>query len=499
MQEVLNVLKSQAKNLSILYVEDNVGSRLQMEKFLAKFFPVIYLAKDGEDGIELYTHHQTDIVITDIKMPGIDGLDMAKRIKDINPKVRIIVTSAFDDKEKLYKAIETGAFRYTKKPLPVRVLIKTLLECSSDIIKHQRLEIFNTYMKDIFNYQDNMLVLMEKNEPIVANQNFINFFNVENLDELKDKYKDIGDRFEKVENFLYNSANANWIQQIKDCPERLFNIKILNKNGQYSHLILKVKQIPENRDQVILSFNDITQLGLLAMFEKPKGAETEKDKEFEQKNIFSLLKSIKNNGAAIKLLNFYKGLTITNSASIVDLSEKEIVFKTTYLQQRAAKMEKSTVMISDFLPKDILCSKLEYTDFENRTIACKSYAVMERSPRERKFVRIVPDDKHKASMVYTNRTFDVRIVDISKKAVKISIDALPAGLKPGNEVMVSITLLIKNDSMHINCKSSVLRIDELKNMYHIVLLFDIPEKDEKKIKEYIANRQITLIREFKNI
>ena len=498
MQEILNSLKSQSKNLSLLYVEDNTGLRLQMEKFLMKFFSNLYIAKDGEEGIELYKRYQTDIVITDIKMPGIDGLEMANKIKDINPRVKIIVTSAFDDKEILYKAIEAGVFRYTRKPLPAKDLIKTLLECSFDIIKNERAEIFSRYIKDIFNYQDNMLVLMEQDEPIVANQNFLNFFNVENLDELKDKYKDIGDHFEKVESFLYNSS-VNWLKQVRSDPMRLFNIKILNKDGRYSHLILKVKQIPENKDQTILSFSDITQLGLLSMFEKPKGAETEKSREFERKNLFSLLKAVKNNGAAIKLLNFYKGLTITNSASIEALSDDRIVFKTAYLQQKAVEVEKSTVMISDFLPKDILCRKIEYVDFENRTVTAQNYIAIERSPRERQFVRIVPEDEHKAAIVYNGRTFDVRVDDISIKAVKIEISALPAGLKTGNKATVSITLFIKDRPLHIDCRSSVLRIDELKDRYHIVLMFDISESDKRKLTEYVANRQITLIREFKSL
>ncbi len=137
MQDILNVLRQQADNLSVLYVEDNAGLRLQMHKFLRKFFKKLYVAKDGTEGLDMYRQHQTRIVITDIKMPNMDGFEMAKKIKQINPDTKIIIISAFNDKEKLYEAIDIGTYRYEKKPLDIKDFVKVLLRCANDITKEE--------------------------------------------------------------------------------------------------------------------------------------------------------------------------------------------------------------------------------------------------------------------------------------------------------------------------------------------------------------------------
>ena len=495
MKDILNILRKQADNLSVLYAEDNAGLRLQMHKFLRKFFKKLYVAKDGLDGLELYKQYQPRIVITDIKMPNMDGLEMSKKIKDMNPDVKIIIISAFDDKEKLYEAIDIGTYRYEKKPLDIKDFIKVLLRCANDITKEEQRETFNKYIKDIFHYQDNMLVLMENGEPVVANSLFLDFFGVENIEELKKKYKDIGDRFYRVDTFLYNENGINWLSKIKQNPDSLFNIKTRSKKGQYVHLILKAKIIPESKNQMILSFSDVTQLGLLSIFEKNENS----PKDVPQKNLSTLLKSIKDNNATVKLLNFYKGLTITNESKIIEASKDRIVFKTTYLQQKAIKLEKSVVLVSDFLPKDMLCMDVEYIDFENRTVSLLKYKMLERSPRDRMFVRVIPENNHEAKIFHNARAFETKIVDISVKAAKFEIEALPAKITVNSRVILSAIFFMNSKPVYVKRSGSVLRIDEMKDRYHIVLFFEDEENEEKKLKEYVANRQIALIREFKNI
>ena len=93
----LKLLKLQAKDLSILYVEDNKKLSENATKFLKKFFDTVFTAYDGKEGLEKFKKHNTDIVITDIKMPNMDGMELSKHIKKINSATKIIIMSAFDD------------------------------------------------------------------------------------------------------------------------------------------------------------------------------------------------------------------------------------------------------------------------------------------------------------------------------------------------------------------------------------------------------------------
>ena len=92
-------------NISILYVEDENSVREMLSRFISRFCETIYLAEDGAKGLEIYKENEVDIVISDIKMPNMNGIDMVAAMKEINPKQLVIFTTAHIDSEYLFKAI----------------------------------------------------------------------------------------------------------------------------------------------------------------------------------------------------------------------------------------------------------------------------------------------------------------------------------------------------------------------------------------------------------
>ena len=98
-------------------MEDEVHVREMLSRFLQRFCKQLYIAKDGEEGLELYKKHHPDIVISDIRMPKMSGLEMAEAIKKINPSQLIMLITAHNDSECLYKAINLGVDGYILKPV----------------------------------------------------------------------------------------------------------------------------------------------------------------------------------------------------------------------------------------------------------------------------------------------------------------------------------------------------------------------------------------------
>ncbi|WP_022851158.1 response regulator transcription factor [Limisalsivibrio acetivorans] len=117
------------KGLSVLYVEDDINVRESLLRFLRRRFDNIHYAKDGKEGLAQYMEHKPDIVITDIQMPMMDGLEMASRIMQDNPEVKIIVTTAFNEEPFLERAGKLGIEHYIKKPVLKDDLVSSLLEC----------------------------------------------------------------------------------------------------------------------------------------------------------------------------------------------------------------------------------------------------------------------------------------------------------------------------------------------------------------------------------
>ena len=111
------------QKLTILIVEDENEIRKLMEEVMKSVFFEVYSAKNGDEGIKKFKKVAPDLIVTDIAMPIMDGLDMAKMINEISPTTPIIALSAFSDKEKLLKAIEVGVDKYILKPVDMDELL----------------------------------------------------------------------------------------------------------------------------------------------------------------------------------------------------------------------------------------------------------------------------------------------------------------------------------------------------------------------------------------
>jgi DNA-binding NtrC family response regulator len=127
------------KRISVLYVEDDKILREKVLEFLRMRFDVVYSASDGRSGLETFLRVKPDVVITDIKMPVMSGLEMARMIKENNSDVPVIILTAFSEATLLMEAIEIGVDGYVQKPADGTKLLETIYK--TILPKVQRTEI----------------------------------------------------------------------------------------------------------------------------------------------------------------------------------------------------------------------------------------------------------------------------------------------------------------------------------------------------------------------
>jgi PAS domain S-box-containing protein len=133
------------KKLSLLYVEDDDNTREELEYFLQNKVKNLYVAKNGQEGFDLFEKHQPDLIITDIQMPVMTGTKMIKLIKQINSTIPIVIITAFNDTDYLFEAIKLNVTNYLTKPLNLFALSEVLANIAKNInLENENKEIYNS-------------------------------------------------------------------------------------------------------------------------------------------------------------------------------------------------------------------------------------------------------------------------------------------------------------------------------------------------------------------
>ncbi len=108
----------------ILYVEDEYITRKEVKDMLITKYKNVFIAKDGNEGYKLFLSENPDLIITDIKMPVLDGIKMTEKIRQINKNVPIIVASAFDQEFVKFDSLNISG--YLTKPITKFNLLITI-------------------------------------------------------------------------------------------------------------------------------------------------------------------------------------------------------------------------------------------------------------------------------------------------------------------------------------------------------------------------------------
>lgn len=114
------------KNLTVLLVENNSDSKKIIYDILIDNFEKVFTAQNGDEGLKKFKKYNPNMVITDVFMPIIDGLDMAKCIKEISKDTPIIILSTHCEKETLLKAIDVGIDKFLIKPIMPGDFLETI-------------------------------------------------------------------------------------------------------------------------------------------------------------------------------------------------------------------------------------------------------------------------------------------------------------------------------------------------------------------------------------
>lgn len=146
MQSIKKLL-SYTKPLKLLYVEDSKSVREMFSLIFEPLFDEVILAENGEIGLELFKKHNIDIIITDIEMPIMNGLEMSKNIRAIDDSIPIILATGHVESSFFLESIEIGVDGYLPKPIEQELLKRTLERVCKTIAARKNLKEESEYFK----------------------------------------------------------------------------------------------------------------------------------------------------------------------------------------------------------------------------------------------------------------------------------------------------------------------------------------------------------------
>ncbi len=131
------------KDYNILIIDDEAAQRDVLTGYLKKKGYIIFSASSGKEGIEITKNNPVDIILSDFKMPDLNGIEVLEQVKRINPEISFVIVTAYGTVENAVKAMRLGAFDYISKPVDLDEL-DLMIE---RIVEHKNLKSENQLLK----------------------------------------------------------------------------------------------------------------------------------------------------------------------------------------------------------------------------------------------------------------------------------------------------------------------------------------------------------------
>lgn len=277
MENLQDVIKLGSK-LDILYVEDDQPLLEETRDIFEKIFRSVESASSGSEGILKFSQKRYDMVVTDIEMPGLNGLEMSEKIKEIAPEIPIVIISAYSNSSYLIEAINIGINYYILKP----ILLPQLLSTLGSVVRlvEDRRVAHECHQKEIAvsirDANEKLFTAMTKSSPnpiVICDGRHVSFYNeaFEDLFEERE-LRDLKEKEAYLLEFLEQKIAVDQLFKSDESFVKVLRLEMLEEDHAI-RLSLKTKlgtriymmfknnlQINVTGQMQMFTFNDITQL-----------------------------------------------------------------------------------------------------------------------------------------------------------------------------------------------------------------------------------------------
>ncbi len=245
----MQIDKKLLKNVTLLYVEDDEMTLEEISYFLSRYVKKLIVAKNGEEGLALFKEHNPDMIISDIQMPKMNGLEMSRKVLEINPEIPIALTTAYSDSDYLVKAIELGIDKYVLKPInlsEILVIIQKSLNLQSIDKSH-----CEDYIQFLIDSTSSSMFIVNSETIEFVNKNLSTLLSQHNTEILNKDFNEYKDLFELIN----IDTHKNYVDYIIENPDNEYVVTFKNskcKNLYNRKFKIKYRYFDETKKSIFV-------------------------------------------------------------------------------------------------------------------------------------------------------------------------------------------------------------------------------------------------------
>jgi diguanylate cyclase (GGDEF)-like protein len=243
-------------DLNVLYVEDDAAIRNVMTRFINRRVRELSVAENGEQALGIFAQKRNDLIITDVKMPKIDGLEMIEKIRQECDWTQVILTTAFCDDRYYERAIELGISRFLRKPIATEELELAIASAAEANLRRKEMEERERFSDLVLEQTSSLVLIMREGQIVFANDNLLRFADVSDISVLNGEH--IMDCLMAPKAGDKNPDFAEWIGGVTGNPDDEFVVHLRPPNdakgGSY------VVRARESSEITIVTFTDVTKI-----------------------------------------------------------------------------------------------------------------------------------------------------------------------------------------------------------------------------------------------
>ena len=261
------------KDISILYIEDEDAIREGYARALNRISNRVLLARNGKEGLELFKKERPDIVITDIRMPVMDGIEMLQKIKEIDPNCSVIFTTAHNDNVYLLQALDLQVDAYLQKPVEKNILkskierlASTILKEKMQLLQQKEIEAKSVILQNVLDHETNLLVVTDFEQVYFANKAFLDIFSVDSVEAFNKMGISFLDIFLPVPPYLHKgllSDGETFYDLVQKSEETRRVVNIVGNDAHPRAYQINISRIVhEDQASYLCAMTDITKINI---------------------------------------------------------------------------------------------------------------------------------------------------------------------------------------------------------------------------------------------